>query len=161
MPPLVSKSRSTLAQREKLYGPNIVDAFATVGIDTAWALALARIESLFDPQARVETGTDGARGGAYGLFQITRKTARELGMNDSKEYLLTVDGNIDTCVELTQANAGRCVTKEDLYAMHNSGKVFRFAPKKTREQYVPRAMAAYAEYKARIDKGEFLHIVKA
>ena len=146
----------TFNEREKKYGTKIVKAFRAAGIDPAIGLAMARLESGFDPKAKNETGTDLARGGAYGLFQMTRKTADALGIESDPATLMDPDFNINTTIALTKQNMARVGRNmEDIAAAHNSGKSLANAPSYTRQTYVPKVTQYYLAYKARLEKGEF------
>jgi len=78
-------------------------------------------QALFDPKAAVNTGPDGARGGAWGLTQITEKTARGYGYMGSMSALLD-DPQLAASLSATIANAGNPATIEDLGAWWNAGR---------------------------------------
>lgn len=67
------------------------------GLDPDWLVALGVTETDLDPSATNLSGPDGARGGSYGVTQISRQTARAFGYLDPMENLL----DPDTAAELT------------------------------------------------------------
>lgn len=142
-----SKSMATSSSASRADLERLVRAAAsTAGVDYATLAAIVEIESRWRPDARNETGTDAARGGAYGLTQMTLRTAQALRPGTSREYLLTPEGNLDVAAQLMRDNARRSRDPKDLAAMWNSGKVFDKAPEVTRETYVPRFLSARAKY---------------
>ena len=141
--------------RERLYGPTIVQAFLDEGMDPALGLAIARQESAFRADSVCTTGGDGARGGSYGLMQMSLMTARTLGFIGPAKGLLAPGVNAGLAAALCKSNSARSKQIFDLAAMYNSGKVLAKAPKVTATKYVPAVLRYYEEYKARYFAGEF------
>ena len=107
---------------------------------------------------------DKARGGAYGLPQITERTAlavddrirtpwaelcREAGYNERKPWVLL--SHPEVCLELGAAYVAECTrageTVEDVAARYNSGRNVWNAPTVTLFEYVPRFMRNYKRRK--------------
>ena len=140
-----AKSSSSSPSRRELERM-VRQAAAAAGIDYATLAAIVEIESNWKPEAKNETGSDAARGGAYGLTQMTLRTAQSLRRNVTREQLLTAAGNLEIASMLMRENARRSRDPKDLAAMWNSGRVFDKAPEVTRETYVPRFLAARSKY---------------
>lgn len=122
-------------------------AFQRHGLPAAWGEALGRVESNLTLTAKVLTGTDGARGGAWGPTQITEKTARAHGYT-GRIQALTEDAELAAEWTARIAAAGRPSTLEDLGAWWNAGRLtFSSLPAGhvTREKYVPRLREALAK----------------
>lgn len=92
----------------------------------------------------VLTGGDGLRGGAYGLCQVTLKTAKGLGFVGPVELLLKPEVNADLAAKLVAQLHKRYTQLADVAAAYNSGKPYAKAPQVTRERYVP-AVLEFAE----------------
>lgn len=72
------------------------------GVDTSWcapfvafAKAIIAHESQFNPRAFNGTGGDAARGGSYGLMQLSVLTSRAVGFAGAPDELLTPEVNIE------------------------------------------------------------------
>lgn len=108
----------------------LVDASAEAfGVPASWIKAFCQQESRWDPNAKVVTGTDGARGGAYGLGQMTLKTAQGLGYTRDAEGLLDPQTNLLLVGQLLQelyARWGPRTTLQDVAAGYNSGHGYEF-----------------------------------
>lgn len=72
------------------------------GVDTAWCApfvafvkAVIGHESQFNPRAFNGTGGDAARGGSYGLMQLSVLTSRAVGFAGAPDELLTPEVNIE------------------------------------------------------------------
>lgn len=122
-------------------------AFEGAGLPGAWGEAIGRVESGLSMAARNLSGTDGARGGAWGPTQITEKTARAYGYTGPMDAL---NRDLDLAASLSAkiAAAGRPMTIQDLGAWWNAGKrTFDALPADhvTRTSYVPRLLAALSE----------------
>ena len=148
---LLSLTAGKLAERERLWGPAIADAMRELGVPAVWGLAIARHESSFRPEACNLTNGDGARGGAWGLFQMTFKTAQGLGYLGEPSGLLVPPVNIDLAAMLLARLTIPYKTLRDVAAAYNSGKPFASAPESTRLKYVPRIIALTEQYAARSD----------
>lgn len=137
-------------------------------LDPAILLATVDTESDWHVNAYVGTGGDGARGGAYGLTQMTLLTAQSvdgwLSSDWSRreggrrpEHLFDPALNLELAAALHSENADRSTSPVgsedwvmDLAAMYNSGKVFAKAPVSTRTRHVPRFMRHYHSRKAEV-----------
>lgn len=115
-------------------------------LDPAWILATVKVESNFNPDAVNKGPGDGERGGAWGLGQMTLKTARGLGYSGSAEGLLDPRTNIRLVAALHKQNGAPGANPQDVFSRYNSGKDFYHAPTVTRQTYVPRAMDAFNFY---------------
>jgi len=76
--------RSLVARAER-WRAQATAAATRHGLDPDLVLAVARVESCFDPAAR-------SRAGAVGLMQLMPATARELGVRDSLDAVANLDG---------------------------------------------------------------------
>lgn len=123
--------------RELKYAPMIADEARKTTVPPSWAIAIARRESAFKPEALVISASDGKRGGAYGLMQMTLKTARSLGFHGDPEELLSPTLNIYYGVALLAELHASDERLLDVAARYNSGKPYGRAPKVTVNEYVP------------------------
>lgn len=148
----------TLSQKEKLYIPILASAFANRGFDPEFGVAIARQESALDPECKNLGPGDRERGGAWGLCQVTLRTAHDLGHKAITSVdLLDPATNASIAAELCSVNAERLIGctysyvngyYEDLAAMYNSGRRYSKAPWTTQSNYVPRVIGFMAAYKA-------------
>lgn len=124
-------------------------ACSAYNIPMAWLCAIARQESGFKADARVLTGGDGARGGAYGLCQMTLQTARLVGYTGDAEELSLPDMNCHVAAQLIYQlmNDGHRFFA-DIASAYNSGKPLKRAPESTRKTYVPNVLKYAAEFEA-------------
>lgn len=141
----------SLAEREAAYGPIIVAAMRINGVPPEWGLAIARVESVFEPGARNGEGGDGRRGGAWGIFQMTLKTARDEGYQGTGEGLLDATVCADVAGRLLSRLQTAHRVLEDVASCYNSGKPVMRAPKSTRTKYVPLVVRLAREYVKRWD----------
>lgn len=116
------------------------DAFAKVGLPREWGIAIGMVETNLKSNLTNMTGPDLARGGAYGLTQITEKTARAHGYLGKMSALLEKP---ELAAELSAkiAAAGSPKSIEDLGAWWNAGRktASALAPGHvTLEKYIPR-----------------------
>jgi soluble lytic murein transglycosylase-like protein len=120
---------------ETKYLPLLATTGVRYGLSPEFLVAIAYIESSFNPDAQVHFGPDEARGGAYGLCQLTLKTARALGFKGEPSGLLYPDTNAEYAAILAAQNAKRLGTFAilDLAAAHNSGKSYAHAPHVSQE----------------------------
>lgn len=129
----------------------VYDAFVAQGLPPALGLALAEQESAFKPDASVVTGGDGARGGAWGLGQVTLKTALALDKTATTARLLNPLYNAKImallCKEIWAQQRGRVV---DTASVYNSGKPQHRAPEVTRMVYVPKVLERYNKWTERL-----------
>lgn len=142
--------------RLQQYGPILVRTFVKHGLPGVWGVAIARHESAFIPSAANLVGKDGDRGGAWGLCQVTLRTARDLDPNITHQDLLVPGTNADIAARIcAEANGRRPGSLVDVLARYNSGVPYAQCPKKTRETYIPRVLrfvSQYAGYAERIEK---------
>jgi soluble lytic murein transglycosylase-like protein len=123
-------------------------AFISVNLPGELGAALARKESGFIPETTVLYGPDGDRGGAYGMFCMTVKTARGLGFTDEPDTLLDPAtcalwaGQL--CVQNWERFDGDL---EDVICAYNSGKPKKFAPAITVADYLPKVIKYMGIYK--------------
>ena len=135
------------AEREKLYLPIVASEFAKAGLPPHLGAAIARQESAFDPNAAVLTGGDGARGGAFGLCQMTLKTALSLDKGATSGRLLDARYNAELAAKLCLENWKRFQGRiEDVISAYNSGKPFFRAPESTKLLYVPSVQKYMKQY---------------
>lgn len=129
------------------------------GIEPAVLLATVDVESAWDPNAQNHGPGDDARGGAWGLAQLTVTTALavddgvgawadEAGRREPKR-LLEPQLNLTLACALITENGTRSTAPmgsetwyQDLASLYNSGKPYAQAPSSTRTTYVPRFMRA-------------------
>lgn len=138
--------------------PEILRAITQMCLDVrvplAFGLAMAFHESEFNPDAVAKDPRDLARGGSFGLFQMSLQTAHELvpGVAFSGKDLCDIHLNCELTGDLMHENRVRLKRVHpsqraasvflDLAAMHNSGKIFAQAPLETRYKYVPAIVVA-------------------
>lgn len=146
----------TFEQCEKLYLPVLATAFGNAGFDPEFGVALGRQESALNPEAKNLGPGDRERGGAWGLCQMTVKTAEMLGYKLTSVELTDPAINASIAAELCKVNAERLIGctysnvngyYEDLAAMYNSGKRYNKAPWVTQNNYVPRVINFMTVYK--------------
>ena len=140
-----------LPDREKKYGPIIVEAMRGEGVPSSWGLAFARVESSLRPNAVNNTGGDATRGGAWGLFQMTLKTAQECGFKGEGEDLLDAEVNAEIAARFLARLMIPYRTLRDVASAYNSGHPYASAPESTRDRYVPLILKYVDEYAARSD----------
>ena len=124
------------------------DAADRAGVDRALFFAIIEVESNWNPDAKNLGPADAARGGAWGLTQLTLRTARAYAPGIEGEQLLDPARNLDIASQLMRDNARRSKRWDDLAAMWNSGKVADRAPDSTRYKYIPAVLAAAQRYRA-------------
>jgi soluble lytic murein transglycosylase-like protein len=123
------------------------------GVNPEILEALGYVESRWRTGATNLSGTDGARGGAWGPFQLTEKTARAYGFTRPMVDLTT---DADLAAEwasriLAARPGGAPRTVEDAAAWWNAGKTSAAAlgpTHVTRRDYFPKALAALAVVRA-------------
>lgn len=123
-------------------------------VPLALLLALAEHESNFEQCATNQAGADAQRGGAWGLFQVTLKTAEAyVGKLDKPELLLDAVVNTDVACRIIEADLVRFTGHlDDVICAYNSGKPRRRAPDVTVFKYLPSVKAKYLRYKRLIDE---------
>lgn len=131
----------------------IFNGFASAGLPGNLGLALARQESNFDPAARATDPRDLARGGSFGLLQMSYKTAQGLGYEGPAAGLMSVEENVRLAAKLCAVNAKRTKAHVgsrdwvcDVASLYNSGKPFATAPESTRLLYAPRVWRFFCEF---------------
>jgi soluble lytic murein transglycosylase-like protein len=130
--------------RLKLYSPIIEKAFKAKGLPPQWGLAFCYVESTFRKNLINDGPGDKKRGNAWGLFQITYKTAVEdIGYDAAPEGLLNPHINTAYAAKfiahLSNSYGGRL---HDVGAAYNGGRRYVHAPESTRKVYVPKLLAA-------------------
>ncbi len=124
-----------------------VDTALSAGVDPAILLGIIKVESNWNPGATNLVGPDGARGGAYGLTQMTLRTARAFDPDVTGEQLLDPVTNLRFAGLLLADNRSRAGADwRDVAAMWNSGRPFDQAPEVTRYRYVPKVLEAANRY---------------
>lgn len=132
------------------------------GATPAVLLAVCDIETAnWDQRATNLAGGDGARGGAWGCPQITLQTARTLDDRDPTAWRdidplrggealldypeLALELAAAVVAEAEERARGRNGTLQDVASYYNSGRNYDAAPTTTRNNYVPKFLAAYAK----------------
>lgn len=124
-----------------------VETALAAGVDPAVFLGIIEVESRWKPDATNLVGADGARGGAFGLTQMTLRTARAFRPDITPAELLDWKTNLDVAGQLLAENARRISPLwPDVAAAWNSGRSFDRAPEVTRYDYVPKVLAAANRY---------------
>jgi len=124
-----------------------VDTALGANVDPAILLGIIKVESNWDARATNLVGPDGARGGAYGLTQMTLRTARAFDPDVTGEELLDPVVNLRFAGLLLAENRARAGADwRDVAAMWNSGRPFDSAPEVTRYRYVPKVLEAANRY---------------
>lgn len=114
---------------EKRFAEVFAKYSAMYDIPVEWLYAFARQESSMRPGIITRTGGDGERGGAFGLFQVTLKTARAYGFKGQPTELLDIDTNTYwACQDIKYWRARHGDSILDVYARYNSGKTYSRAP---------------------------------
>lgn len=129
---------------------HIYTAFKANSLLPTWGLAIAEVESSFNPDATNLTGGDGRRGGSYGLFQLSCRTAQGLGYKGSPEGLLEIPVNISYAVKLIKQLIKTNPSLEEVASRYNSGKPLSKAPEST-VQYVKKIVSAEARWRQKIN----------
>lgn len=122
-------------------------AAAQFGVDPMQMAAIVQVESSWNPAATNLSGPDGARGGAWGLSQITLQTAKAYGFTGSGEDLLDPATSIEWTARILAAG-GPPVTIQDAGAWWNAGKKHFYdlnAESPTASDYVPKLVAALGD----------------
>jgi hypothetical protein len=135
------------AEEEKAIRLAMRAAAKARSIDPAIMEALPKVESGYRMGAKVTTGTDGARGGAWGPTQITEKTARAHGYTGPMVDLTTSPELAAewTARILAARPGGAPKTIADAGAWWNAGKTSATALPAghiTARDYIPKATAA-------------------
>lgn len=124
-----------------------VETAQRAGVDPAVFLGIIEVESGWNPRATNLVGPDAARGGAFGLTQLTLQTARAFVPSITGDELLDPVTNLQIAGMLLEENRRRSSPMwEDVAAMWNSGKPNDRAPEKTRYSYVPKVLDAANRY---------------
>lgn len=148
--PKVAKAPSV--SNEEKFLPMVLRVAQEVGVSAALLAATIAKESNWNPSAINDTGGDAKRGGAYGLSQMTLRTAQGLGYKGDGQGLLDPETNVRLAARLHKANArllsarGDLSQLEDVIARYNSGKPFANAPTFTKDVYVPGVLAKVKDY---------------
>jgi soluble lytic murein transglycosylase-like protein len=138
--------------------PHLVAGAATHGVPLSWLCAFARHESGFRNLRSRVGATDDRRGGAWGPFQTTAATARDLGFMPlfplgeiGPAILSSPATGCDLGAKLIGSLRRRFGALNQVAGAYNAGAgaVLRgHVPQSTRERYVPAVVALAAEYSA-------------
>jgi soluble lytic murein transglycosylase-like protein len=145
-------AKAPAVSNEEKFLPLVRRVAKEVGISEALLAATIARESNWNPRAVNDTGGDARRGGAYGLAQMTLRTAQGLGYQGDGQGLLDPELNVRLAARLHKANGrmlsarGDASQLEDVVARYNSGKPFANAPTFTKDVYVPSVIAKIKEY---------------
>ena len=153
---LLMRRKPETAAKDDLFQLAVQTA-QSAGVDPAVFLGIIQTESRWNPAATNLVGPDAARGGAYGLTQLTLKTAQALEPGITPEQLLDPVTNLRVAGLLLADNRRRGGSLwPDVAAMWNSGSKFDSAPESTRYEYVPRVLTAANAYATNlaVDLGE-------
>lgn len=118
---------SATQRRKRLY-PVIAKVFREHGLLPSWGLAFAYCESNFRPWVVTESGGDGRRGGAWGLFQMTFRTAQGLGFVGVANKLLDAEFNTQIAAKYIAQHKANYGDLLNVAARYNSGRPFYLAP---------------------------------
>lgn len=111
------------AARYKRFSPIVISTFRAHGLLPSWGLAIARQESDWCPWSKNTTDAgDIARGGAWGMFQMTLQTARGLGFTGTIDELRDLQTNTGLAAQLVKELNDKWHNLADVYACYNSGK---------------------------------------
>jgi len=138
---MVDRSQENLQQ----YAPVLVRAFLQYGLPGVWGLAISHQETAgtFNPNLRNLSGGDGARGGSYGLCQVSLRTAQAYQSDITPESLIVPGTNADIAARIClDANKRFPGSLMNVAALYNDGKPFastRLAAS-TRDIYVPNVL---------------------
>lgn len=119
---------------------------ADAGVRPEVFLGIIDVESSWNEAATNLSGPDAARGGAWGLTQLTLTTAKALEPDVTGQELLDGVTNLRVAGLLLRDNARRSVDDRDVAALWNSGKLYDRAPASTRNVYVPKVLNAARKY---------------
>jgi len=119
------------------------------GVNPDFVEAIGYVESRWRMAAVNKTGSDGARGGSWGPFQLSAMTARAYGYTEPMEQLLTnPDLAAGLCARiLSERPGGPPASLEDACAWWNAGQTSATKLGQshvTRTDYFPKARAALA-----------------
>ncbi len=118
------------------------------GVEPALLKAVVKLESAWKVSAENQTGGDLARGGAYGLGQVTLKTAQAFEPSITPSQLLQPDTNLRLASKVLAEGMQKFGNADDAFAYYNSGKPFALAPESTQTRYVPLAKKYYLQYRS-------------
>jgi soluble lytic murein transglycosylase-like protein len=136
--------------RRKMTLQELADQIAAqAGIDPAMLKAVVRLESAWKTGAENNTGGDALRGGAWGLGQVTLRTAQAYFPSITTAQLLQPDLNLQIAAKVLREGLDKSPNADpaDAFAYYNSGKLLDRAPEVTRYKYVPLALKYLAEYR--------------
>jgi soluble lytic murein transglycosylase-like protein len=111
----------------------VYDAFQAAGLEPALGLAIAEEESNFNPTAVATNPKDLARGGSYGVCQMSMKTALGLDRTVTPNRLLNPAYCAGLAAKLCVQNIQLAHTKDpsEIFSRYNSGQPFHRAPATT------------------------------
>lgn len=142
--PLVVPTKILSNRKGRVHWESLIREIASqFDLPAAYFFATIRAESNFDPNAMNLTGGDLARGGAFGLGQMTMRTARSLSFTGTAQDLLDPRTNLELVAKLHRANGAPNADPRDVFSRYNSGKSLARAPEVTRLNYVPKVMGFF------------------
>lgn len=143
-----------MSDNEAKYGPILRAAFVAEGLPGEWGMAISKWETggTFDPNTVATDPRDLARGGSYGLCQMSLRTAQALGFQGDAKLLLDPWLNAHYAAALCAQN--QRIVGSDLArvaAAYNCGcehVLQGTVPADTASLYVPHVVRYAAEYAA-------------
>ena len=137
-----------ITERVEFVLPMIREKFSQKKIPIALGLAIAMKESSMNYNVKpVMSAWDGKRGGSYGLFMMSFRTARDLGFTGSAEQLSQVKKNISMAAKLIDQDMRRFKRfLPDVISAYNCGDGINNAPQSTRDFYVPKVLEYYEDF---------------
>lgn len=135
----------TISEEQKRVRRAARQAEQTAGLTPGIIEAIGYVESRWRMGAVNKSGADGARGGSWGPFQLSEKTARAYGYTGPMEEM-TRDADTAAlwCANIMLARPGGPPrTVEEAAAWWNAGRPTTLnLPAITRDDYIPKALAA-------------------
>lgn len=120
----------TRKMRIAKYGPVIKTMFESYGLPVSWGMAFAQQETTFRPwlDNLVDPG-DKARGGSYGMFQMSLQTARQdLNFTLPVEDLYDVRCNASMAAKFIKRLFARYGNLTDTASHYNAGRALAKVP---------------------------------
>lgn len=117
-------------------------------IEPALLCAFVMCESSWNTHAQNHGMGDEELGGAYGLGQMTMRTAASLGYHGDHNGLLEPRTNLELVADLIKENTRVGETTTDIITRYNCGKPANRAPTFTMTVYVPRVLNYLQLYRA-------------
>jgi soluble lytic murein transglycosylase-like protein len=144
--PVIPSRLLTYRQRVARFTPIITRAFESLELNPYWGMALAKKESAFRPWVVNMTDPgDVRRGGSYGMFQMSLRTALDLGFHGTTAELLDPDVNAFWAARLVGQLNDRYQNLADVASCYNSGKPLSKLPAWHRTRHYVREVMRFAE----------------